>query len=61
MVEHSERQQCRMDTVHHEPSLGDVIDEADDITIDHHQVQCFSFQSSKPRILKTPIFAQFMS
>ena len=38
VVEHSERQQRRMDTVYHEPSLGDVVDEADGITIDHHQV-----------------------
>lgn len=42
VVEHSERQQCRMDTVYHEPSLGDVVDEADGITIDHHQVHHFS-------------------
>ena len=27
-----------MDTVYHEPSLGDVVDEADGITIDHYQV-----------------------
>ena len=42
VVEHSERQQRRMDTVYHEPSLGDVVDEADGITIDHHQVYYFS-------------------